>query len=60
MRLQKCPECGSTEGVRLLVDITKTWNGEAWEAGDESESFECFDCDATDIEPVETNNKEEF
>ncbi len=48
----KCPECGSTEGVRQIVDITRIWGGEKWADSDEAERFDCFDCDAEHIQPV--------
>lgn len=51
-KYMKCPECGSTEGVRQIVDITRIWGGEKWADSDEAERFDCFDCDAEHIQPV--------
>lgn len=58
-RVQRCPECGSTEGVRQVVDITRTWDGEKWADSDEEVRFDCFDCDAENIEPEEVENENE-
>ncbi len=49
----KCPHCGSTEGVRQIVDITRTWDGHKWADSDEAERFDCFECDESDFDPVQ-------